>query len=104
MNGQNLTGVTELLTGKHVDPIMSEGLHAHVWTVTVFYPMEPFRDGRALKASLRVLLDTIPNPDGSLPVTMWSGEAIARSVVNLLAGCVGAHVSRPEGFEVWFWL
>jgi hypothetical protein len=98
------TGVTELLTAKHFDALMGEGLHEHVWSVTALYPSEPLRDGRALKASLRMLLDALPDAHGVLPASLWSGEAIAGQVAQLLGGCIGARVTRPEGFEAWVWL
>jgi hypothetical protein len=99
-NITGLTGVTELLSAKHYDPIMNEGLHAHVWTVTAYWRSENFRDGRMLKGALRTLLDALPDADGILPPELWSGEAIAQRVL-LLAECVGASVTRPEGFEAW---
>lgn len=99
-NVGNLTGVTEFLTAKHLDLILGEGLHEHTWTVTAYYPSKPLRDGRALKASLRVLLESLPGPDGVLPPELWAGEAIAERVLTL-TGCVGASVVRPEGFEAW---
>jgi len=99
-NTIGLTGVTELLSAKHRDPIMNEGLHAHVWTVTAYWRSENFRDGRMLKGALRTLLDALPDADGILPPELWSGEAIAQRVL-LLAECVGASVTRPEGFEAW---
>ena len=95
----NLTGVTETLTAKHLDPIMDEGLHQHTWTITAYWTSTPRRDGRALKMSLRVLLDQLPQ-NGVLPDELWSGEAIAERVL-LLQGCVGVKVTRPEGFEAW---
>ena len=97
---QGLTGVTEMLTAKHRDLILDEGLHGHTWAVTAFYPAKPFRDGRALKASLRVLLDALPGADGILPPELWAAEDIAKRVL-LLANCVGARVVRSEGFEAW---
>ena len=99
-NTIGLTGVTELLSAKHRDPIMNEGLHGHVWTVTAYWRSENFRDGRMLKGALRTLLDALPDADGILPPELWSGEAIAQRVL-LLAECVGASVTRPEGFEAW---
>lgn len=98
------SGFTEFLTAKHTDPIFNEGLHAHRWAVTIFYPAEPLRDGRAMKAGLRQLLDALPDADGVLPPSLWSGEAIAQTVAQLLAGCIGCRVSRPEGFEATVWL
>jgi len=95
-----LTGVTEHLTAKHTDLILNEGTHEHTWAVTAYYPSEPFRDGRSLKAALRALLDALPGPDGVLPPELWAGEAIARRVL-LLANVVGVSVKRPEGFEAW---
>lgn len=97
----SLSGFTELLTAKHHDPVMDEGLHEHTWAVTAFYPAEPLRDGRAMKAGLRQLLDSLPPV---LPPELWSSEALARTVAQLLAGCIGCRVTRPEGFEAWIWL
>lgn len=93
------TGVTELLTASHVDPLLGEGLHEHTWSVTAFYPSDPPRDGRALKAALRLFLDALPTV---LPPELWAGEDIAKSVL-VLANCIGARVTRPEGFEAWVW-
>lgn len=98
---QPFSGVTAQLTAKHFDPIMDEGLHEHTWTVTAFFPSEPPRDGRALKAGLTKLLKAFPDADGVLPPDLWSGEAIAARVAQLLAWCIGARVTRPEGFEAW---
>lgn len=98
---RNVSGFTELLTAEHVDPLMGEGLHKHVWAVTVFYLSEPLRDGRAMKAGLRILLDHMPPV---LPPELWSDEALAQTVTRLLANCIGCRVTRPEGFEAWFWL
>lgn len=100
----SVTGVTAELTAKHLDPLMNEGLHEHTWTVTAFYPAEPLRDGRALKAGLVQLLAHLPDAEGVLPPAMWAGEAIAANVAQLLGGCIGARVTRPEGFEAWVWL
>jgi hypothetical protein len=97
-----VTGVTELLTAKHRDPVMDEGLHEHTWAITAFYPATPLRDGRALKVGLRDLLDHLPGTDGVLP--WWSGEEIAQHVAELLDGCIGCRVTRPEGFEAVVWL
>ena len=79
---------------------MNKGLHAHVWTVTAYWRSENFRDGRMLKGALRTLLDALPDADGILPPELWSGEAIAQRVL-LLTECVGASVTRPEGFKAW---
>lgn len=98
-----LTGVTETFTAKHRDPVMDEGLHEHTWAVTAFYPAEPFRDGRCMKMALREVLSHL-QVDGILPPELWSGEAIAATVARLLANCIGARVTRPEGFEAWVWL
>ena len=92
--------MVENLTARHYDLILNEGLHGHTWTVTAYYPSKPFRDGRVLKAALRMLLDALPGPDGILPAELWAGEAIAERVMTL-AGCVGVSVIRPEGYEAW---
>ena len=91
-----LTGVTEELRGRHVDPLGLEGEHEHVWRVTAWWPGEPLRDGRALKAALRMLLDALPSV---LPSELWSAEAIAKHVM-VLANVVGVDVDRAEGFHV----
>ena len=100
---RGLTGVTVMLTAKHIDPVMDEGLHGHTWAVTAFWPAEPHRDGRCLKAMLSTIVEAMPGEDGILPPELWSGESIARHVSRLLVGCVGARVTRPEGFEAWAW-
>lgn len=96
------SGVTETLTAKHFDPLMGEGWHEHTWTVIAWYSSEPFRDMRSQKAALRQLLAALPNGNGEMPPELWSGEAIARSVL-VLANTIGATVTRPEGYiaEVW---
>lgn len=105
MPPENVSGFTERLTAKHLDPLMDEGLHEHTWSVTAFWPTKPVRDGRALKAALRMLLDALPDADGVLPRELWSGEDMAEHVSRLLLnmGCIGARVTRPEGFEAWAW-
>jgi len=92
-----ITGVTETLTARHVDPFGDEGEHEHTWHITALYAAEPFRDGRALKAGLRKLLDSFP---AVLPRELWAGEDIAKRVL-LLPECIGARVWRSEGFEAW---
>lgn len=94
---KGVTGVTESLTARHTDPLGDEGEHEHTWHVTAYYSSEPFRDGRALKAALRNLLDAFPPV---LPRELWAGEDIAKRVL-LLPACIGARVWRPEGFEAW---
>jgi len=92
-----------MLTAKHRDPHLGEGLHEHTWAVTAYWPSEPFRDGRALKAALRHFLDALPDASGELPPELWSGEAIAKAVL-VLANTVGARVTRSEGYEAQVWL
>ena len=96
-----ISGFSETLTAKHDDPTLGEGVHEHTWTVTLFYRSYPFRDGRALKAGLRIFLDALVI-DGELPRELWSGEALAERLL-MLEGVVGARVTRPEGYlaEVW---
>ena len=98
-----VSGFTETLTAKHVDPPLGEGEHEHTWAVTVFYPSIPPRDGRALKAGLRMFLDALPDAAGVLPPDLWSGEALADRML-LLEGVIGARVTRPEGYEAEVWL
>ncbi len=102
MRWSGLTGVSETLTAMHTDPTMKEGTHEHTWTVTVFYPSEPFRDGRALKDGLRVFLDALPR-SGVLGPDLWSGENIARAAL-ILSNTVAVRVTRPEGYEAWAWV
>ncbi len=104
MRPPDLTGVTAQLTAKHVDPILDERLHGHTWAVTAFWPAEPRRDGRCLMAALSQLLAALPDKEGVLPSDLWAGEDLARRVAQLLVGCVGARVTRPEGYEAWIWL
>lgn len=96
------SGVTEALTARHTDLLMDEGEHEHTWLVTTFYPSHPPRDMRSQKAALRQVLD---NWQGTtLPANLWAAEDLARTVAQLLANCIGARVTRPEGFEAWVWL
>lgn len=96
------SGVTLQLMAQHVDPHMDEGEHAHVWSVTAFYPSEPFRDLRSQQAALAEVLGVWQGTN--LPPELWSGEALATAVARLLANCIGCRVTRPEGFEAWVWL
>ncbi len=90
------TGVSASFTARHVDPILSEGEHEHTWHVTAWFPAAPFRDGRALKAQLEILLGAW---EGTLmPSELWSGEAIAEAIMRLLDNCAGVDVDRP-GFH-----
>lgn len=91
---QNITGVSGQFTARHVDPHLNEGEHQHTWYVTAWYPSAPFRDARALRASLTMLLDAW---HGSLmPPELWSAEQLAAAITRLLANCVGADVNRPD--------
>ena len=92
-----LTGVSHDLTARHSDPLGLEGEHEHTWRVTAWWPAEPLRDGRALAASLRMLLDALPD---MLPPELWAGEDIARHVA-VLAGVVGVDVDRPGFHARW---
>lgn len=89
-----LTGVSGHFTARHVDPHLGEGEHGHTWHVTAWWPSEPFRDARALKAGLDELLKVW---DGTLlPPELWSSEDIAKAVTRLLVACVGADVTRVD--------
>ncbi len=92
-----LTGVSASFTATHTDPHLGEGTHEHTWTVTAWFPSEPFRDGRALRAGLVTMLSAWDG--GHLPPELWSGEALAAAIMHLLVNCVGVDVSRPEGFH-----
>jgi hypothetical protein len=92
-----LTGATEELVRQHADPLGLEGVHSHSWTITAWWPAVPLRDARALRASLRMLLDTLPDP---LPSELWAAERLAEYVM-VLAGVVGVDIDRP-GFRVRF--
>jgi hypothetical protein len=100
----SLSGVSFDLTAHHVDPIMDEGRHLHVWTITAWWPSEPWRDGRALRHSLRVVCEGLA-PENEhffreLPAELWSGEAIAAAVMEvLMPPPVRVDVDRP-GFHV----
>lgn len=103
----NLSGVSYNLQAFHTDPIMDEGRHVHTWTITAWWPSEPWRDGRALGHALRVVCEGLA-PFGQddmreyreLPAELWSGEAIAAAVMALLTPApIRVDVSRP-GFHV----
>ncbi len=90
------TGVSTFFTRRHIDPLGLEGEHEHTWCITAWWPGEPLRDGRALKAGLTMLLDALPE---TLPGELWSGEAIARRVA-LLVGVIRVEVDREaEGYH-----
>lgn len=96
------SGVTLQLMARHIDPHLDEGEHEHVWSVTAFYPSEPFRDLRSQQAALATVLGAWQGT--TLPRELWAGEDLARAVAQLLANCIGTRVTRPEGFEAWVWL
>lgn len=95
------SGVSVDLIARHVDPHMSEGEHGHVWTVTAFYPFADHVDLRSHRAALAEVLRDLQGV--VLPPELWSGEALIRRVL-VLANCIGARVTRPEGYEAWAWL
>jgi hypothetical protein len=96
------SGVTVALTARHVDPHLDEGEHEHRWMVTAFYPLA---DGVDLRCQRAALIQMLSIWQGTvLPPELWSGEAIARTVAQVLANCIGARVTRPEGFEAVVWL
>lgn len=106
----NLSGVSYELQAFHIDPIMDEGEHVHTWTITAWWPSEPWRDGRALQHALSVVAEGLA-PFGTgdmreyrkLPAELWSGEAIAAAVMSLLTPAPArVDVSRP-GFHVERW-
>lgn len=92
----DLAWAVEPLTAFHTDPHMGEGRHQHTWQVTVFWPASPFRDGRAMRASLRTILDVWSGRD--LPPELWSSEALARAILHLhgSGGVCGVVVERPD--------
>lgn len=92
-------GVSASFTARHLDPIMDEGEHEHTWTVTAWYPLEPFRDLRAQKTGLEEVLRAWPDAMGRLPDRLWSADQMARDLLQVLANCVGVDISRPEGFR-----
>jgi len=96
-----LIGVAGSFTARHIDPHLGEGEHEHTWRVIAWYPTEPFRDARALRAAIGQLLAIW---DGTLlPSELWSGEALAEKITHLLANCVGADVVRErEGIHVHY--
>lgn len=94
-----LSGVSAMLSAHHVDPVMGEGEHAHVWTVTIWWPSEPNRDGRPMRAALEGLLQ--PWQGTTLPSDLWSGESLAERVLAVLGNgdICRVDVTRPEGFH-----
>lgn len=92
-----LSGVSAMLSARHVDPLMGEGEHKHVWTFTAWWPSKPWRDARAMQAALEAVL--APLQGTLLPPELWSAEALAERTL-VLANIVRVDVSRPEGFFV----
>lgn len=97
----SFSGVTVLLTASHTDPHMDEGTHEHTWAVTAFYPFARHVDLRSQRAALSLILRDLQGT--VLPPELWSGEALLRRVL-VLANCIGARVTRAEGYEAWLWL
>lgn len=87
----------------HTDPHLGEGRHEHVWNVQAVFDGSKFADGRALRLALANLLFVYQGAD--LPPELWSGEAIAQFVVNVLGtgDPIGCVVTRP-GFVAEAWL
>lgn len=87
----------------HTDPYLGEGRHEHVWNVQAVFDGIKFADARALRLALANLLSVYQGAD--LPVEMWSGEALAQMVVDVLGtgDPIGCVVTRP-GFAAEAWL
>lgn len=105
--GDSLSGVSFDLRAFHWDAIMDEGRHEHTWTLTAWWPSEPWRDGRALRHALQVVAEGLAPKDAAgarvLPSRLWSGEAIAGAILGLLTPPPArVDVSRP-GFHVERW-
>lgn len=101
----NLSGASVQFTAHHFDAVLEEGWHEHTWTVTVWWPMVPWRDGRSMREGLAATLESFITLDDEgrrcLPVALWSNEALARQL-RPLANIAKINVDRP-GFhaEVW---
>lgn len=106
----NLSGVSCALQAFHVDPIMDEGEHVHTWTITAWWPSEPWRDGRALRHALNTVVEGLaPLRTGEmrwyrqLPPELWSGEALSEAMMALLTPApVRVDIDRT-GFHVERW-
>lgn len=101
--GDRMTDVSyvfEYLHAWHTDPHLGEGRHDHRWKVIAYFPIEPWRDGRSLKTSLRQILDVWEGRD--LPPELWSAEQLARAILQAHgnADCCGVQIDRREGFGV----
>jgi len=101
----DLSWATESLTAWHTDPIMDEGRHSHCWQITVFWPLEPWRDERSVRSSLRRILEVWEGRD--LPPELWSSEALAKAILQAHgnADVCGIKVERPGigGCGVGLW-
>ncbi len=95
--GVGLSYASAMLSARHVDPLMNEGEHKHVWSFKVWWPSEPWRDARAMQVALEAVLE--PLQGTLLPPDLWSAEALATRVL-VLANIVRVDVDRPEGFGV----
>lgn len=102
----NLSGASIDFTAYHLDVNLDEGWHEHTWSITVWWPMEPFRDGRTSREALRSVMESVVQIDGEgrrcLPPEFWSNEALCR-LLSILANVVKITIDRP-GFRVEFWV
>lgn len=94
---KGLSGVSAMLSARHVDRIMDEGEHGHVWTITVWWPSKPLRDGRVMRAALETILE--PMQGTTLPDELWSAEALAERILAVMGNIVRVDITRPEGFH-----
>lgn len=88
-----LSWTSAQLTASHRDLIMSVGLHEHTWTITVFWPSQPFRDLRSMREGLAAILH--PFQGTELPPELWASEDIAAMVMGTMGVIVGVKVERP---------
>lgn len=98
---EDLSWASAELRARHVDPHFDEGEHEHTWTVTVFWPSEPFRNLLAMRSGLEAILH--PFQGTTLPPALWSSEDIAKMVLGVMNVIVGVKVDRPGigGAERW---
>lgn len=85
----------------HFDGQMSEGWHAHDWTVTCWTKFPPWRDLRTLRVAMLQVVEAIAPEElpGERRIARWrwTNEAIAEAFLTL-ANVKFVHIDR-DGFH-----
>jgi hypothetical protein len=95
--------VSAQLEAWHTDPHLGEGRHKHTWTVTIVYPGKPFRDARALKVALEIMLSPWQGTD--LHRDLWASEDMAATILRIIGfgDPLGVILTRDDGCDAEAW-